>query len=324
MILESKLTRREALKRGAGLAGMLAFGKLFTACADDGSKKHSPEITSNPVTEVNEGQIYNSKITATDEDNAELEYKINKAPLWLSMEERSDGIYITGMAPQVSADTPNPVEVEVSDGKRTDKQEYTLTVKDVPEPVNHAPTAFLSEPDFGDGLSGTYFVTVGGDDEDGDGIEVYARFNGEEWNFYDNGQTIERPIVEGQNTIESKVIDEFGNESEIVMKSFYSPTEEEAREKIEEILNATSNGGIIEDDNFRNTGIMVDYAIEPQPSVPSGDVIIEYIGENDNLTQEMNDKEYFDANNIPNLYMNKLPVTEIELRVNKFIQDIWQ
>ena len=61
-----------------------------------------------------------------------MAYSLTQAPSWLSINSQSG--LITGVAPQVGADTAFSVTVSVSDGKGSVTQSYVLAVKNVPSP----------------------------------------------------------------------------------------------------------------------------------------------------------------------------------------------
>ena len=101
---------------------------------------HAPEITSSPVTQIDEGQHYSYHVVATDEDGDTLTYSLTQKPSWLSINSAT-GI-ISGTAPFVNSDTNYNVGVKVSDEEKFDTQDYALTVKNIPcPPANHAPEA---------------------------------------------------------------------------------------------------------------------------------------------------------------------------------------
>ena len=195
-------------------------------------------------------------------------------------------------------------------------------------PANQTPTLDIGM-DFGNGYNRNVSYLFSAADDQSVGV-VKASVNGGEWTDYLNGQAISVPIVDGNNTIEAYVIDNMGLAGANVRKSFIPATEAEARAKIYSMLSATPNGGINNEytgpnqTEYKLSGHFADFIVEPLPSVPSGDVIIEYIGESDNFAQEMDDKNYFGTNGIPNLYMAKLPLFKIEEEVAKFINQNWQ
>jgi len=117
---------------------------------------YPPEITSTPITEVNENDPYEYQVVAVDADNHPLTYSFSVAPAWLSINSQTG--LITGTAPEVNTDTGFSVSVVVSDGTDIDTQSYTLTVIYVSEPslsqtvtlvsdVNVEYNAILSELD---------------------------------------------------------------------------------------------------------------------------------------------------------------------------------
>ncbi len=193
------------------------------------------------------------------------------------------------------------------------------------EKKNQAPTLEIGVG-FGDGLTGKVTYLVTGTDPDGTVSELRARYNGGAWEIYSNGTSFQKDIIPGTNSLEAYAVDDKGAQSQIVTRSFVSPTEEEARGVIDERLNTLPNGGITKDSNYTApqdgiNAIMADYAVEPLPSVPSGDVIIEYVSSTDDLTQELNDKQYLDSYGVPNLYLGRLPISEIESRLNAWIDN---
>jgi hypothetical protein len=89
-----------------------------------------PVITSTPITQVDEGQVYIYQATATDADGDTLTYSLTQAPSWLFINSNTG--YISGVAPSVTADTGFNVQLEVSDGVNPAAiQTFTITVLDV-------------------------------------------------------------------------------------------------------------------------------------------------------------------------------------------------
>ncbi len=113
------------------LTGILAFITLFNyRCADPEVVNNPPEITSVPITDVNENEFYSYQVVATDSDGDTLTYSLTVAPNWLPI----DSVLITGTAPEVDEDTDFSVSIVVSDGTDTDTQSYVLTVGFVNNP----------------------------------------------------------------------------------------------------------------------------------------------------------------------------------------------
>ena len=94
------------------------------------SGNNPPVITSDPVTEVNEGQGYYYDVNATDDEGNTLEYSLAPGSAdWLKINSQTGEI--TGKAPPTSSDTSYQVIVEVSDGQDSVTQSYTLTIKNL-------------------------------------------------------------------------------------------------------------------------------------------------------------------------------------------------
>ncbi|MBI4116986.1 hypothetical protein HY449_04560 [Candidatus Pacearchaeota archaeon] len=198
------------------------------------------------------------------------------------------------------------------------------------EKKNQAPSLEIGT-DFGKGLSGKVDYLVSGEDSDGTISEVRVRFNNGSWEIYSNGTSFQKDIVPGANSLEAYAVDNKGAQSPIVTRSFESPTETEARAKIEEILNLRLNmyqEYLIEDvysapQDGINT-ILVDYNIETFNPPPKHDAIIGYISPTDSLNTELSNKQYLDGYSVPNLYLARLPLSEIESRLNSWIDNDWQ
>ncbi|MBA7619909.1 hypothetical protein ES703_27251 [subsurface metagenome] len=107
------------------------FGDMSTVLYLD-VINYPPEITSEPVREVDENDFYEYQVVAEDLDGHTLTYSFSVAPAWLSINFQTG--LITGMAPEVDADTYFDVSVDVSDGTDIDTQSYVLTVIWVPNP----------------------------------------------------------------------------------------------------------------------------------------------------------------------------------------------
>jgi len=98
---------------------------------------HAPVITSTPVLQVNEGQIYDYLVTATDSDNDNLVYIFEQGPPWLSI---NIARHIIGTAPLVASDTPYTITIKVDDGKGgIATQNFIMTVKNIPVVTNNVP-----------------------------------------------------------------------------------------------------------------------------------------------------------------------------------------
>jgi hypothetical protein len=137
-----------------------------------------PVITSNPITSINEGTIYNYDVDAYDNDGpSSLIYSLIQNPSWLSIDPNTG--MISGTAPLVNGDTDYSVKVKVSDGKDFDTQTYILTVKDIPSQPNHAPK-ITSNPvtSVTEGNDYNYYVIA--EDDDGDKL-IYSLIDSPDW-----------------------------------------------------------------------------------------------------------------------------------------------
>ena len=119
------------LKRGILIgAAVMAIG--FAGCNIIPSPQNSPpKITSTPITQIYEGNTYDYPVQASDPDGDTLTYSLKTTPSapWLSI--NSETGLIEGIAPQVDSDTNYNIEIDVSDGSQTAKQNYTLIDKNI-------------------------------------------------------------------------------------------------------------------------------------------------------------------------------------------------
>ena len=84
-----------------------------------------PVIHSSPETQVNEGTPYFYQVNATDPDGDSLAYSLLQNPLNFSI--NSSG-FVSGMAPNVTANSTYTIGIQVSDGINSTAQIYNLTV----------------------------------------------------------------------------------------------------------------------------------------------------------------------------------------------------
>ncbi len=111
------------------------------------SINNPPQIISNPITGVNEHQVYTYSVIAVDTDGNILTYSLIQSPSWLSI--NSINGLITGTAPNVATNTNYAVIVGVSDGSLNASQNYTLTVLDIPsqpQSDTNPPTVIITYP----------------------------------------------------------------------------------------------------------------------------------------------------------------------------------
>ncbi|MEA3392915.1 MAG: hypothetical protein U9Q91_08045, partial [Candidatus Marinimicrobia bacterium] len=94
-------------------------------------ENHPPQITSTPVTQVNERSTYEYYLQAEDVDEDELTYSVTSGPSWLSV----SGSRIYGTVPEVDQDSSVAISVRVSDGIEHDNQSFNLLIINVPDPT---------------------------------------------------------------------------------------------------------------------------------------------------------------------------------------------
>lgn len=92
-----------------------------------------PVITSSPITKINKEEVYSYQVIATDADGGDLTYSFITSPSWLSIDSFTG--LVTGTAPKVDSDESYSIKIAVSDGIDYTTQEYTLTVKDIPDTI---------------------------------------------------------------------------------------------------------------------------------------------------------------------------------------------
>lgn len=192
------------------------------------------------------------------------------------------------------------------------------------------------QANFGDGLSGKVNYEVCGEipfnqiNYTLNGVPSAVSFNDAEMVDNENSRCFyrESDIIDGENSV-TAVADENPNSAENGSYKFTPATEGEARAKIGEVLNArnSEHTGYLIDNIYSapqdgiNT-IMVDYNVETFNPQPEHDAIIEYVNHQQDLNQELNDKQYLDNYDVPNRYFFRLPLSEVESRLNDFI-DSW-
>ncbi len=124
-------------------SGSTATDELYLKVVSSSANK-APVITSNPITQINEGLAYGYQVTATDADGDSLTYSLTQSSSWLSM--NNNGL-VSGTAPQVNSDTPYNVMVKVSDGKDFTTQSFAILVKDITVGGDTtAPTITINSP----------------------------------------------------------------------------------------------------------------------------------------------------------------------------------
>lgn len=109
-------------------SGQTSEKELTLRVIEPASENNVPEITSSPVTQVNESAQYNYQVIAVDGDGDSLTYSLTQNPSWLSI---NSGGLISGTAPSVASNTQYVVTIEVSDGQDFDRQTYSIDVLNI-------------------------------------------------------------------------------------------------------------------------------------------------------------------------------------------------
>jgi hypothetical protein len=203
-------------------------------------------------------------------------------------------------------------------------------------PVQNQEPGTTVVENFGEGLSGNVEYTVCGLDSNSYVKYIDTWENGAGFKRHQNTTAVnpycdifEVPITGGTNTLEAQAVDSQNlADPTPAVNEFYSPTEEEARAVIEGILG--DNGYTVDCD------IPIDpntYCMDRPVSTGEGFIenvdfklkrsnetiaIVEYIGENDDPIKELEEKQILDDTPVPNLYLRRLPLDEIEKRFNGF------
>lgn len=141
----------------------------------NGQENNPPVVTSEPITEINENEVYSYQVTATDENGDVLTYSLTQAPEWLSINNNTG--LISGTAPEVGTDEPFNVTIRVSDGTATATQTYNLNVINIilpnnPPIINSTPLKQVNE-------ESAYIYDVEATDSDND-VLSYS-FSGPSW-----------------------------------------------------------------------------------------------------------------------------------------------
>ena len=142
--------------------GKLSDVQSFTITVSEPEPTNqAPLITSIPVTSVILRETYTYAVEATDSDGDALTYSLTAKPSGMTIDGNT-GVITWAPITTGSYD----VTVEVSDGKLSDVQSFTITVSE-PEPTNQAPL-ITSIPVTSVILRETYTCTVEATDPDGD------------------------------------------------------------------------------------------------------------------------------------------------------------
>ena len=196
------------------------------------------------------------------------------------------------------------------------KDEKKKTQPQPPEqPTNQIPTASIGM-DFGDGLTGKVNYLLAGTDTDGTVGDVYARknstpTNSTPWERYSNGEAIQVPIIQGDNSLEIYAVDDKGAESEHVTRGFYSPVDKitEVRPVIRQVLTNKINyvqfsEGATYDLNETESVPDIDFLIEREPGKYSAVI---YASHPDDLDLKKQATNTLRENEVPTLLLVRTP-----------------
>jgi predicted small secreted protein len=144
----------------------------------------APVIISTPLLSMYEGNMYIYDVIATDADRDTLTYSLTQAPSWLSINSLTGRI--SGLTPQVNADTSYPITIRVSDGKGgIATQTYTFIVRNDIYQGNHDPR-IMSNPVLQVNEGEAYAYRVNAIDIDGD-VLIYSLTTAPSWLKMDLG-----------------------------------------------------------------------------------------------------------------------------------------
>ena len=165
---------------------------------------------------------------------------------------------------------------------------------------------------------GMVLYEVSGTDTDGSVNGISTSTNSGTIENHSNGSTITVPIKQGTNTITATSCDDDGaTDPTPATASFISPTESQARAKIETILNRNSIG--YTKDARISGGTSGDYEVDYLIITSNGDRIINYIGYNDDCGTEIANQGTLNSMGIPTLCLARLPLSDLEIELQGFI-----
>jgi hypothetical protein len=135
-----------------------------------------PEITSTPTTQVNENSPYEYNLQSYDADGDSVNYYLDVKPDWLSI----SGKRISGTTPEVPYDKNYAIKIMASDGEDFSEQDYSIKVKNVPDPENNPPE-ITSTPVTQTNENSYYEYNLQAEDEDEDDELTYSLANSPSW-----------------------------------------------------------------------------------------------------------------------------------------------
>lgn len=201
------------------------------------------------------------------------------------------------------------------------KDSPTAPSYDEPTPTkNKSPNTTLTFESFDNKGNVGYYVS--GTDSDGSIKHISVKRNGTLIGTYANNSSVSIPIVQGNNSLEAIACDNKNAlDTTPATDSFYSPSEEQAREKIEEILLQNNsaydkvNRDVLLSFGEKDT-CRVDYLVKRKDGK---DAVINYVGHKDDLNQGLSNNELLDSWGISNLNLVRLPESKLRTKLNDFI-----
>jgi hypothetical protein len=311
--------KKVARGMGFSLAGIILAGSLLSGCSigDAPRRPDHSKGSQTTTTQTTDGQTGTSDTPYNG--TTDIPYNGTIDVLVEGTSDIANG----------TMDIPYNGTSDITNGT-TDIPEGTV---DVP-PVNQSPITTITR-NFGNGLTGTVDYTITANDPDGYVGTLDFLLNGNQHFVGSNPTGINPatvkfsvPIISGTNDFQASATDNLGLWSGTSDSTFYSPTEAEARAKIEEILDARKANGefseyFIDDTTLYQCGgtyktIKVDYRIVTKDNHSR---IINYISSADNPDTELENKTHLDkCNTDASLYMRLLPNSEVNSRTNNFIE----
>ncbi|MDO8528704.1 MAG: hypothetical protein Q7S06_02330 [Nanoarchaeota archaeon] len=312
-------------KVGKSARRIFCAGAITLASLVSCYPNYAPVVTSGPETEeVEEGSFYSKTLVVTDANKNEvLSATISQTPSqYLSISSptvtgNSTEWTISGTIPEVNADTESNISIGISDGEASVPWDYKLTEKNIP----YSPDTTVTKEFTNNGQ--VKYIFSGTDD--GSIEHIAARFNntGDYQNFNNNDSVLVQ-IIEGNNSVEARAYDNEGlADPTPASDSFVSPTEEEANQFIEGILSGRSGTyGHLERDVYISIGesdvFHVDLLIRKSDGT---DAVINYTGHQSSLESELYNKGLLDLYGIPNLYLARIPESEMQSQLEDFIDN---
>ena len=110
------------------LLSLLLFLPLFSGCFLAPSVNQTPTITSTPITTATVDEPYTYDVDATDPDGDTLTYSLTTNPTGMTIDSATGLINWTPTSAQIG---DHNVTVEVSDGKKSTTQSFTVKVYDI-------------------------------------------------------------------------------------------------------------------------------------------------------------------------------------------------